>query len=115
MSSSPLTPIVKAFDLTTAYQVLFQAPTTSLRVAFDAAVFNNYTGTNVTYSVRITQEGVSTVLNEVITDKTVRAMSSDLAPAIIGQAILTGGTIEAKASVNSSVSASITATIINND
>ena len=74
MSSSPLTPIISAFDLTDVYQVLYQAPTTSLRVAFDAAVFNNYTGTNVEYSVRLTQGGVSTVLNEVITDKTIRAI-----------------------------------------
>ena len=115
MSSSPLTPIVSAFDLTTNYQVLFQAPTTSLRVAFDAAVFNNYSAGNVEYSVRLTQSGVSTVLNEIITDKTIRTMSPDLAPSLIGQAILSGGVIEAKASANSSVSVAITATIINDD
>lgn len=115
MASSPLVPVVNAFDLTTDFKVIFQVPETSLRAAFDAAVFNNYSSANVTYTVRITQDGASTVLNEVITEKTIRSMSSDLAPAIIGQAINAGGTLEAKASVNSSVSATITATLINPD
>ena len=112
MASSPLTPGAIAFDLTTAYQPIYTVPTTAIRAGIDAAVFNNYSSTKVTFSVRIVQEGVATILNEVITDKTIRALSNDLAPAIIGQAILKGGVLEAKASANASVSATVTVTTI---
>jgi hypothetical protein len=113
MSSLPLTPAVSAFDLTTSYQAIYTVPASSLRAGVDAVVFNNYSPANVDYSVRITQGGASTVLNEIITGKTVRALSNDLASAMIGQAILSGGTIEAKASVNSSINAAITVTLVN--
>lgn len=112
MASSPLTPGAIAFDLTTVYQPIYTVPATAIRAGIDAAVFNNYSSSKVTYSVRIVQGGVATVLNEVITDKTIRATSNDLAPAIIGQAITKGGTLEAKASVDSSVSATVTVTTI---
>ena len=115
MSSSPLSPLVNAFDLTTAWQVLYQVPTTALRTGIDASTFNNYSASNVTYSVRLVQDGVGGVLNELITDKTIRAMASDLSPAIIGQSILKDGVIEAKCSVNGSVSVNITGTVINDD
>ena len=112
MASAPLTSLVTAFDLTDAWQPLYQTPTTALRTGIDAVTFNNYSADNVTYSVRIVQEGIGGVLNELITNKTIRAVSSDLSPAIIGQTILTGGVIEAKCSVNSSVSVTITGTVI---
>ena len=115
MSSSPLTPLVNAFDLTTAWLPLYQVPLTALRTGIDAATFNNYSGTNVTYSVRIVQTGVGGTLNELITDKTIRAFASDLSPAIIGQAVIINGVIEAKCSVNSAVSVNMTGTVINND
>jgi len=115
MSSSPLTPIVVAFDLTTTYQPIYQVPATALRTGIDASTFNNYSESKVTYSVRIVQEGVGGVLNELITDNPIRSISSDLSPAIIGQSILKGGVIEAKCSANNSVSVNVTGTVINDD
>ena len=116
MSSSPLTPLVNEFDLTTSYQVLYQVPSTALRTGLDAIVFNNYSVDNVTYSFRLVQlGGAGGSLSELITDKTIRASSSDLSPAVIGQSVLKGGTIEAKCSANNSVSVNITGTVINDD
>lgn len=110
MASTPLTPIVSAFDLTTDWLTLYTVIAPLNRVGIDAAVFNNYSSNNVQFSVRIVQGGVASSLNEMITDKNIRAEGNDLAPAIIGQAISVGGIIEAKATVNSAVSVNITAT-----
>ena len=110
MASTPLTPIVSAFDLTTAWSILYTVEPPINRIGIDAAVFNNYSSGNVEFSVRIVQNGVATSLNEFITDKNIRSEGSDLAPAIIGQAVLLGGTIEAKASANISIGVNITAT-----
>ena len=116
MSSSPLTPLVNEFDLTTSWQVLYQVPSTALRTGLDAVVFNNYSAANVTYSFRLIQDGgAGSSLSELITDKPIRASSSDLSPAVIGQSILKAGTIEAKCSADSSVSVNITGTVINDD
>jgi hypothetical protein len=116
MSSSPLSPLVSEFDLTTSWQVLYQVPSTALRTGLDAIVFNNYSGANVTYSFRLVQSGGGGgSLSELITDKPIRAFSSDLSPAVIGQSILKAGVIEAKCSANSSVSVNITGTVINDD
>ncbi len=112
MTSSPLTPIVSAFNLTTAWQALYTVPTTNSRVGIDAAVFNNYSATNATYSVRLVQNGTATQLNEIISNAQIRAGQNNLAPAMIGQSVLKGGVIEAKASLNSAVSATITATLV---
>jgi hypothetical protein len=112
MATTPLTPIVSGFDLTTTYQDIYTVPSDKLGAGIDAVVFNNYTASNVTYSVRLVQSGTASSLNEVIKDKTVRANSNDLAPAMIGQALQTGGIIQAKASANTSVSVNITATTI---
>jgi hypothetical protein len=114
MASSPLTPIVSGFDLTTSYQTLYTVPSSVLRAGIDAVVFNNYSATNVTYSVRITQDGSGAQLDEVITNLNIGPDKNDLGIAMIGQAMLAGGTIEAKASVNTSISATITATIVDN-
>ena len=112
MATTPLTPIVQAFDLTTSYQTIYTVTSPTNRIGIDSAVFNNYSAANVTYSVRLIQSGTGTSLNDVITDKTIRAYKNDLAPAIIGQALTIGGVIRAKASANSSVSCDITATLI---
>ena len=112
MASSPLTPIVSGFDLTTDWQALYQVPTTVLRAGIDAAVFNNYSINNVEYSVRLTQDTTGSQLDEIISNSPIRAGQNNLAPAMIGQAMVSGGTIEAKASANSSVSVTLTATIV---
>lgn len=113
MASSPLTPIVSGFNLTTDWQVLYQAPSNVLRVGVDAAVFNNYSASNASYSVRISQDNSGGQLDEIISNAQIRAGQNNLAPASVGQAILTGGVIEAKASANSSISVTMTATIVN--
>ena len=112
MATSPLQPIVKAFDLTTSYQNVYTVPSDKLGIGIDAVVFNNYSSSNITYSVRLVQTGTATVLNEIITESSIRAKDNNLAPAMIGQALIKGGIIQAKASANTSVSLDITATII---
>lgn len=113
MASSPLTPIVSGFDLTTDWQSLYQVPSKVLRAGIDAAVFNNYSPSNVDYSVRISQDASGGQLDEIISNSPIRSGQNNLAPAMIGQAVLSGGIIEAKASVNNSISVTLTATIVN--
>jgi hypothetical protein len=112
MASAPLTPVANGFDLTTDWQTLYQVSSADLRAGLDAALFNNYSATSVDFSVRIVQSGTPTVLHELISNDPIRAGRNNLAPGIIGQAILTGGSIQAKASANSSVSAALTVTTI---
>lgn len=112
MATTPLTPIVSAFDLTTAFQDVFTVASSKLGAGIDAVVFNNYSDSSVNFSVRLVQTGTATVLNEIITAEPIRAGKNNLAPAMIGQALIKGGIIQAKASANSSVSLTITATVI---
>lgn len=112
MATSPLQPIVKAFDVTTVYQDAFIVPSDKLGIGIDAVVFNNYSTSSVTFSVRLVQSGTATVLNEVITEEPIRAKDNNLAPAMIGQALIKDGIIQVKASANNSVSLDVTATII---
>ena len=112
MASRPLTSAFSAFDLTTDWQTIYSAEDDVLRAGIDAVVFNNYTSSNRQFSVRIVQDGVATVLNELITDKNIRAGANDLSPAIIGQTIVKGGVLQAKADSNDSVSATGTVTEI---
>ena len=112
MASRPLTSAFSAFNLTTAWQTLYTADGDVLRAGIDAVVFNNYTSLNHQFSVRIVQAGVGGILNELITDKDIRAGANDLSPSIIGQAIVKGGVLQAKASSNNSVSATGTVTEI---
>lgn len=112
MATTPLTPIVFGESLTTAFQDIYIVPASIERIGIDSAVFNNYSGDSVEYTVRLLQVGTSTELNEVITSKGIRKESNDLAPAIIGQALVTGGIIQAKASADNSISVNITATVI---
>lgn len=112
MAISPNSPIVSAFDLTTVYQELFEVPTTLSSISVTAAVFNNYSSSNVDFSVRIIQSGSGGDLNEIITERTIRAKNPDLASELIAQSIVGGGRIEAKASANISINVNITATLI---
>ena len=112
MATTPLTPIVFGADLTTAWQTVYTVSTADDRIGIDAVVFNNYSATTASFSVRLVQVGTPTVLNEIITDKDIRAGRNDLAPAMIGQSIKKGGVIQVKASANSSINANITATVI---
>ncbi len=112
MATTPLTPIVSGYDLTTSFTDIYEVPVGKVGIGIDAVVFNNYSGTTQNYTVRLVQAGVTSSLNEVITEKNIRPQSNDLAPAMIGQAILTGGVIQAKASSDDSISVNITATIV---
>ncbi len=112
MASSPLTPIVSGYLLTTDWQALYLVPITALRTGIDAAVFNNYSTSNVQYSVRLSQDGTGEQVDEIISDAKIRARGNSLAPAMIGQSLVTGGIIEAKASANNSVAVAVTATIV---
>lgn len=111
MASTPFFVVASGVDLTTVFQTLFTVPTNET-LGIDAAVFNNYATTNADITVRLIKSGVGGVLDEVVTDRTIRAKESFLAPAMIGQALQTGGKIQAKASVNSRISAHITGTIV---
>lgn len=113
MATSPLQPIVSAFDLTTVYQDIYTVPADKAGIGIDAVVFSNYTANNVKYSVRLIQSGSPTDLNEIIKDKIIRGNGNDLAQSMIGQALVTGGVIQAKASVNNAININITATVIN--
>ena len=110
MASSPLTPIVSAIGLTTTWATVYTVSQPLTKVGIDAVVFNNYSSNNVTFSARIVQVGTAGVLNEIITDKNIRAEGNDLAPAMIGQSVVLGGVVQVKASANDSVSVSITGT-----
>ncbi len=113
MATTPLTPIVSAFDLTVNWQDLFEVPTNVINLGIDAAVFNNYSAGSTEFSVRLVQSGTATNLNEIITNEPIRAGGNDLAPSMIGQALVSGGVIQAKANANNSVSVvNITATLI---
>jgi len=114
MASRPLIPGVNAFNLTTVFQEIFKVESPAIRAGIDAAIFNNYAKLpDITYTIRLIQPGDTPgQLNEVITDKIIRAGANDLAAAMIGQALDLDGTIEAKASANNAVSATITVTLI---
>ena len=111
MATTPLQPIVSGVDLTTDFEDVYTVPLGKDSVGIDAVVFNNYTDTTQSFTVRLVQIGTSTSLNEIITDKEVRPFRNDLASAMIGQALTAGGKIQVKASATSSINVNITATI----
>ena len=113
MASSPITPIVSGYDLTTSWTVLYTVPAGASRIGIDAAVFNNYSAGNESFSMRIAQTSSADIFDEIITDEEIRTKGNNLAVASIGQAVRTTGTIQAKASANDAISVNITATIIN--
>ena len=112
MATTPLTPIVFNRGLTTAWTTIYTVPEDKKGIGIDAVVINNYTATSQTYSIRIVQNGSPTDLNEIITDENVRAESNSLAPAMIGQGLITGGIIQAQASALDSLNINITATVV---
>jgi len=112
MATTPLTPIVYGKGLTTAWVDIYTVPAGKGGVGIDAVVLNNYTATKQSFSIRLVQAGAATELNEIITDVTIRSFDNNLAQAIIGQALVTGGKIQAKASANDSINIQITATVI---
>ena len=112
MASNPLIPVVSGFDLTTDFQDVYTVPSDKLRVGIDAATFNNYSSVNITITVRLVQLGDGDVFDEIITNEVIRAEKNFLAPAMIGQALISGGKIQIKVSANSSVNAQITVTEI---
>lgn len=112
MASTPLIPVGNGFDLTTDFQVLYTVPFNKSRAGIDAIVFNNYSSSNTTVTVRIIQSGDGDLFDEVVTERTIRAKDNFLAPGIIGQAIISGGTIQAKVANNNRVNGKLTITEI---
>lgn len=112
MATTPLQPIVFGGDLTTVYQDIYTVPTGTKSVGIDAVVLNNYSANSQTYSVRLLQVGAATDLNEIISEKNIRAQSNDLAPSMIGQGLVSGAKIQVKASANNSINMQVTATVI---
>lgn len=112
MATTPLQPIVFNKGLTTDWVDLYTVPANKKGIGIDAVVLNNYTSTSQSYSIRLIQNGTPNDLNEIITEVNIRAKDNNLAPAMIGQALLTGGIIQAKASSANSININITATII---
>jgi len=113
MANAPGVPIVSAFDVTTSFTQMYLSPTGVSRTIIDSVTFNNYSNNTVTLSVRIVQNGgTSDELSEIITTREIRGGGSYLAPELLGQAIGQGGVIEVKASVASSINATLTATTV---
>ena len=112
MASNPLIPVGNGFDLTTSFQDVYTVPANKSRAGIDAIVFNNYSSVSVTITIRIVQIIPSSIFDEVVTERTIRAKEPFLAPSIIGQSILTGGKLQVKVSVNNSVSGKLTVTEI---
>lgn len=112
MATTPLQPIVFNRGLTTDWVTLYTVPTGKKGIGIDAVVLNNYTIVSQNFSIRLIQNGTPNDLNEIISEVNVRSKANNLAPAMIGQALVTGGIIQAKASANNAININITATII---
>jgi len=112
MASTPLIPVGNGFDLTTSFQTIYTVPGDKSRAGIDAIVFNNYSSSNTTITIRIVQSGSGDLFDEVVTERTIRAKDSFLAPGIIGQSILSGGTIQVKVGDDDRVNGKLTVTEI---
>lgn len=112
MATIPSVPAVTRGDLTTAYQTIYTVDTSKERVIIDAVVFNNYSANTADFSVRLVQSGTGDNLNEIITEKDIRAGFNDLAPSMIGQALNAGAEIQVKSSSNSAINMTMTVTEI---
>lgn len=110
MASNPLTPVGQGFDLTTSYQTIYTPNSGALRGGIDAIVFNNYSSSNTTISIRLSQTSTTNIFDEVVTDRVIRAKDNFLAPGLIGQALIFGGVLQAKVAANSSVNGKLTVT-----
>lgn len=114
MASNPLTPIGTGFDLTTSFKTIYTPSLGALRGGVDAIVFNNYSSTTTTVTIRISQSSSDDIFDEIITEKKIRAKDNFLAPGLIGQAVLFGGTIKAKVSADGRISGKLTVTEVLN-
>lgn len=114
MASNPLTPIGTGFDLTTVFQEIFTPDDGVARAGIDAIVFNNYSTSKVTITIRLSQSSTPDIFDEVITEKPIRKKDNFLAPGLIGQAILFGGSLQAKVSANDAVNGKLTVTEVLN-
>lgn len=112
MASIPLIPGGSGLDLTTSFTDMYVVPSSRSRAGLDAIVFNNYSTSNVTISLRLVQAGAGDIFDEVVTDLIIKAGRNYLAPSIIGQALTAGGKLQAKVSANNSVNGQITVTEI---
>lgn len=112
MASNPLTPIGEGFDLTTSFKTIYTVPDDVLRSGVDAIVFNNYSSGKVTITIRLSQTSSTDQFDEIVTEKPIRKKENYLAPSLIGQAIKTGGIIEAKVSADNTVNGKLTVTEI---
>jgi len=112
MASTPLIPVGTGFDLTTAFKTIYTVPNDKSRAGIDAIVFNNYSDFNTTITIRLIQLGSGDIFDEVITDRKIRAKDNFLAPGLIGQALFTGGILQAKVANNSRVNGKLTVTEI---
>ena len=112
MATSPLIPAITQGNLTTAFQVVYTVPSDVERAGIDAVVFNNYSSDTANFSVRIVQTGAGSELNEIITEKDIRAGFNDLAPAMIGQALNTGAEVQVKSDKNNVINMTMTITTI---
>lgn len=106
--------IVSNIDLAASIATIYTVPSTLNRVKIDAIAFTNHSASNVDLTVHIVPSGSSAATtNKIVSAKTIKAGASYLAPELIGQAVLTGGTIQAFASSASSVNCTITGTEYN--
>jgi len=112
MASNPLIPIGVGFNLTTAFQTIYQVPSDKSRAGIDAIVFNNYSALNTTITIRLIQAGAGDIFDEVVTEKIIRAKDNFLAPGLIGQALLSDGALQVKVSANDRVNGKLTVTEI---
>lgn len=112
MASNPLTPVGEGFDLTTVFQEIFTPDEGADRAGIDAIVFNNYSSNNVTITIRLSQTSATDIFDEVVTEKTIRSKDNFLAPGLIGQSILFGGSLQVKVSANGAVNGKLTVTEI---
>ena len=112
MANNPLRVLASGIDLTTSFQDLYVVPTDKSRTGIDAATFNNYSSNNVTITIRLIQSGDGDIFDEIVTEETIRAGKNYLAPGLIGQAITTGGKIQALVSADDAINANITGTEI---
>lgn len=111
MATIPLVSIVSGVLLSDAWTPIYDAPS-GKRVSIDAACFNNTSSTKINYSIRINRGGTVGDESILISDKTIRPLSNDLAPAIIGQSLSSGWVLEGKADTAAVVSVHITGTMV---
>lgn len=113
MATNPGIPLFAGYSLNTGFSSVYIVPDNVSRVIIDAAVINNYSSSNITYSVRYSQIGTPTQeFNEIITNRDLRAGDNDGMALLIGQAIKSGGRIQVQVSALNSANLQMTGTEI---